>query len=410
MAATVENFLKESQALSCIHCGLCLGSCPTYLETGNENDSPRGRIYLMRALQAGRLPLEEKVVHHLDLCLGCRACESACPSGVPYGALLEGTRDFIERKHRRPAFARFLRKVIIEGLFPFPRRMRFALLPARWIKSLRLEFLLPKFAREALELIPRFEASPKLPELSAPTAHCVKACGFVEGCVMSVMFGTTNNNSVKLLNGQGFEVRTPRNQSCCGALYAHSGNLEKARACARQNIQAFEEAQVETIVINAAGCGSTLKEYSHLLENDSLWAERAAAFSTKVRDLTEVLKPSTSPRPLAQRVTYHDACHLAHAQRIGQQPRDLVRSIARNYVELAESDLCCGSAGSYNLTEPAMADRLQKRKIENILKSGAEIVVTTNPGCLLQIQAGLNRAGARSVEVMHIADFLAKYQ
>jgi glycolate oxidase iron-sulfur subunit len=409
MAAPVEKFLKESQALSCIHCGLCLGSCPTYLETGNENDSPRGRIYLMRALQSGRLPLEATVVRHLDLCLGCRACEAACPSGVQYGALLEGTRDFIERAHRRPFFERFLRKIIIEGIFPFPWRLRIALLPARLVKSLRLESVLPKFAREAMELIPAFTALPELPEISSPKSRPVKPCGFVQGCVMSVMFGETNHNSVKLLNEQGFEVRTPRNQNCCGALYAHSGNLEKARACARQNIQAFESAQVETIVINAAGCGSMLKEYGHLLEDDPVWVERAKAFSAKVRDLTEVLKPNQSPRLLSARVTYHDACHLAHAQRIGQQPRDLIRSVAKNFVELPESDLCCGSAGSYNLTEPEMAERLQKRKIENIIKSGAEIVVTTNPGCLLQIQAGLKKSGAEKIKAIHIADFLAEH-
>jgi glycolate oxidase iron-sulfur subunit len=410
MAAPVEKFLKESQALSCIHCGLCLGSCPTYLETGNENDSPRGRIYLMRALQSGRLPLEPTVVRHLDLCLGCRACEAACPSGVQYGALLEGTRDFIERAHRRPFFERLLRKIIIEGIFPFPWRLRIALLPARLIKSLRLETILPKFAREALALIPAFKAMPGLPETSSPKSPPVKSCGFVEGCVMSVMFGETNHNSLKLLNEQGFEVRTPRTQNCCGALYAHSGNLEKARACARQNIQAFESLAIESIVINAAGCGSTLKEYGHLLEEEPLWAERARAFSAKVRDLTEVLKPGQSLRPVSERVTYHDACHLAHAQRIGQEPRGLIRSVAKNFVEMPESDLCCGSAGSYNLTEPEMAERLQQRKIDNILKSGAEIVVTTNPGCLLQIQAGLKKAGAGNVKAMHIADFLAEHR
>ncbi|MDB6038716.1 MAG: protein of unknown function cysteine-rich region domain protein, partial [Verrucomicrobiales bacterium] len=196
----VENFLKESQALACIHCGLCLGSCPTYLETGNENDSPRGRIYLMRALQSGRLPVSDTVVRHLDLCLGCRACEAACPSGVQYGALLEGARGFIERQHHRSFYDRFLRKIIIEGLFPHPRRLKIALLPARLIKFLGVERLLPKFAREALELIPTYSELPSLPRISKPKNICTGSCGFVQGCVMSVMFGETNLNSVKLLN------------------------------------------------------------------------------------------------------------------------------------------------------------------------------------------------------------------
>ncbi len=406
-----DRFLKESQALACIHCGLCLGSCPTYLETGNENDSPRGRIYLMRAIQEGRLPLEEKVVRHLDLCLGCRACEAACPSGVQYGSLLEGTRNHIERRYRRPILAQALRKIMIEGLFPFPQRLKWALLPARMIKSLRAEWLLPKFAREALDLIPDKMPAAELPKVSNPTGgKAVGRCGFVRGCVMSVMFAKTNANSVRLLNKAGFEVITPDHQSCCGALYAHSGNLEKARACARKNIEAFESAGVDRIVINAAGCGSTLKEYGHLLEDDPAWAERGRHFSTKVRDLTEMLQPQNPPvEPLHKRVTYHDACHLVHAQRIGTQPRDLIRNLARNFIELPESDLCCGSAGSYNLTEPEMAERLQQRKIENILKTGAEIVVTTNPGCLLQIQVGLKKAAVHQVEVLHIADFLTRY-
>jgi len=365
---------------------------------------------LMRALQDGRLPLEDKVVRHLDLCLGCRACEAACPSGVQYGSLLEGTRDHIERSHRRPIFARLLRRVIIEGLFPFPRRLKLALLPARLVKTLRAEWLLPKFAREALELIPREMSDAGLPEVSSPSnGKVVERCGFIRGCVMSVMFAKTNANSVQLLNEQGFEVITPGEQQCCGALYAHSGNLKKARECARGNIEAFEAANVDTIVINAAGCGSTLKEYGHLLEDDPAWADRGRRFSAKVRDFTEVLPANTSADTLRKKVTYHDACHLAHAQRITSPPRELVRSIAKNFVELPESEVCCGSAGSYNLTEPEMAERLQQRKIDNILKTGAEIVVTTNPGCLLQIQAGLKKAGAGHIEALHIADFLAKY-
>jgi glycolate oxidase iron-sulfur subunit len=228
---------------------------------------------------------------------------------------------------------------------------------------------------------------------------------------MSVLFGSTNTASVRLLNRAGYDVVTPAGQVCCGALFSHGGQLEKARECARRNIEIFEKLNIEAIVINAAGCGSTLKEYGHLLDHDRAWAERARAFSAKVRDLTEVLRlpPPESPASLPPRsiVTVHDACHLAHAQRITRAPRELVKSRAsEHFIELPESDVCCGSAGSYNLTEPAMAERLQMRKVENVLKSGAKIVVTTNPGCILQIRAGLKKAGRTDIEVLHIADYL----
>ena len=420
------RFLDYDKSLACVHCGLCLSSCPTYLETGNENDSPRGRIYLMRALQDGRLPLADTAVRHIDLCLGCRACEAACPSGVQYGALLEATRDYIEHHHDRGFFQSFLRRVAIEKIFPFPERMELALRPARLAKRLRLDKLLPRFAREALALLPdHTEASP-LPELCPTKAPRRGRVGFVSGCVMSVMFAPTNAASVRLLNRAGYDVVTPTDQGCCGALYAHGGNLEAARAAARRNIAAFDTLELDAIIINAAGCGSTLKEYGHLLEGDPAWAERAAAFSGKVKDFSEWLasgefrvsgsgfrvNPAADNSELGTlnpelKVTFHDACHLAHAQRITKAPRDLVRAVAgQNFVELPESDLCCGSAGSYNLTEPEMAAQLQRRKIRNILQTGARIVITTNPGCLLQIQAGLRDAGANDVETMHLADYL----
>jgi glycolate dehydrogenase iron-sulfur subunit len=228
---------------------------------------------------------------------------------------------------------------------------------------------------------------------------------------MSVMFGKTNASSVQLLNRCGYDVVTPGLQGCCGALYAHSGNLRRARECARANIEVFKKLDLDAIIINAAGCGSTLKEYGHLLHDDPQWAERGRQFSAKVRDLTEWLANAEYEVRSAEcdKVTYHDACHLAHPQRITKQPRELIRAVAgSNSVELPESDVCCGSAGSYNLTEPEMAERLRKRKIENILRTGAKIVVTTNPGCILQIQAGLRKAGAAEIKVMHIADYLAE--
>ena len=413
-ASQPERFLDYDKSLACIHCGLCLSSCPTYLETGNENDSPRGRIYLMRAVQDGRMVLDQSVVRHIDLCLGCRACEVACPSGVQYGELLESTREHIEKNFRRSAFQQFLRRVAIERVFPFPRRMKLALWPTQWMRMLGLDKLLPKFAREALSLLPQKISAVTLPEISPASCELKRGrVGFISGCVMSVMFGKTNAASVQLLNRCGYEVVTPLAQGCCGALYAHSGNLKRARECARANIKVFEKLDLDAIIINAAGCGSTLKEYGHLLRDDPQWAERGRQFSAKVKDLTEWLAnapqlSTLNPQPSTVPVTYHDACHLAHPQRITKQPRELVRAVAgENLVELPESDVCCGSAGSYNLTEPKMAERLQRRKVENILKTGAQIVVTTNPGCILQIQAGLRKAGAMEIKVMHIADFLA---
>jgi glycolate oxidase iron-sulfur subunit len=406
------RFLDYDKSLACIHCGLCLSSCPTYLETGNENDSPRGRIYLMRAVQDGRLPLGDTAVRHIDLCLGCRACEAVCPSGVQYGDLLEHTRDHIEKYYQRSPFQTFLRRIAIEKVFPFPERMRLALIPAKIVRALHLEKFLPQFAREALSLLPEDATEVDLPAVSpAQDGAAAGNAGFISGCVMSILFGETNAASVRLLNQVGYDVFTPPDQGCCGALYAHSGQLELARQCARHNIEVFERQNVSTIVINAAGCGSTLKEYGHLLRDDPRWAERARRFSSKVKDLTEILSMRISEFGLRtsgqQSVTYHDACHLAHPQHITKQPRELVRAVAgADYVELPESDVCCGSAGSYNLTEPEMAARLQQRKVQNILKTGAKIVVTTNPGCLLQIRAGLQKAGADDVQAMHIADYL----
>jgi len=331
---------------------------------------------------------------------------------VQYGELLEHTREHIEKHHQRSAFQRFLRRVAIEKVFPFPGRMKAALLPAKLIRLLRAERLLPLFAREALSLVPDDASAVKLPMVT-PTSVAPRRgrVGFISGCVMSVLFGKTNAASARLLSRTGYEVVTPPHQGCCGALYAHSGNLELARACARRNIEVFERHNLAAIIINAAGCGSTLKEYGHLLRDDPEWAERARQFSAKVKDLTEWLTardPGLEFRGSnSKKVTYHDACHLAHPQRITKPPRVLVKAVAgRNYVELPESDVCCGSAGSYNLTEPEMAERLQRRKTENILKTGAQIVVTTNPGCLLQIRAGLRKAGAEHIEVLHIADYL----
>lgn len=408
--AISQRFLDEEKALTCIHCGLCLGSCPTYLETANENDSPRGRIYLMRAVQEGRLTLGDTAVRHIDRCLGCRACEAVCPSGVHYGELLEHTRDHFEKNYSRSLPQRLLRRFAIEKIFPYPSRMKWALAPAKVIRAMGAEKFLPPFARDALSLIPEKLNGCAVPSVSPAQGPARGRLGFVSGCVMSVMFRETNAASIRLLNRAGYDVLVPAGQSCCGALFSHTGNLEAARGCARRNIEVFEREKLDAIIINAAGCGSTLKEYGQLLADDPTWAEHGKRFSSKVKDLTEWLVgcKEFAPRasPLASRVTYHDACHLAHAQRITKPPRELVKAVAgKNFIELPESDVCCGSAGTYNLTEPEMAERLQQRKVQNILQTRADVVVTSNPGCMLQIQAGLRKGGSR-IQVLHIADFL----
>jgi glycolate oxidase iron-sulfur subunit len=418
------EFLEAAKASACIHCGLCLSACPTYLETGNENDSPRGRVHLMRAVQDRRLAAGATVRRHIDLCLGCRACEVACPSGVAYGELLESTRAYLERRVGRSWFDWLLRRVAIERVFPFPARVRWLVRGAWALRRVGVGRWLPARLREMLELLPGGLDECALPAWSPAAGPAVRGrVGFVQGCVMPVLFGGANAASVALLTRAGYDVLTPPDQGCCGALYAHAGRLEQARACARRNIEAFERAGVDVVIVNAAGCGSTLKAYGHLLAEDERWARRALRFSGRVRDLVEWLHEMPEdpavrsvgggwpPRgcDLAEgSVTYHDACHLAHAQRITQAPRALLKRWAgAAYVELAEAEVCCGSAGSYNLTEPEMASRLQRRKAEQILRSGARTVVTTNPGCLLQIRAGLERAGVSDVRVVHLAEVLA---
>ena len=410
-----EPFLDDRKALACVHCGLCLGACPTYLETGNENESPRGRIYLMRALQSGRLSMNDSSVRHIDLCLGCRACETACPSGVEYGVLLEATREQIGKRHRRSIYQGLLRRFAIGQVIPFPARMRLALWSVSVGRRLGLVKFLPRFLRDILELLPADVDPVSVPEfLPAPKDGHRGRVGFVSGCVMTVLFGATHRATLGLVNACGYDVVSPLTQVCCGALDAHGGNLDRAREFARKNIAAFEEADVDVILINAAGCGSTLKEYGHLLHADEAWAERARRFSAKVRDLTEWLVESIERLGLAGcgvdgPVTYHDACHLAHPQKITEAPRRLIRAVAgEHYRELVEADVCCGSAGSYNLTEPEMAGRLGTRKSRNILHCGALTVVTTNPGCILQIRAGLKQAGVLEVRVLHIAEFLTE--
>ncbi len=403
--------IDYTRFLDCVHCGLCTSACPTYLETGNENDSPRGRIYLMRAVADERLELTETIRGHLDLCLDCRSCETACPSGVQYGRLIEPFRVDMRKAAAQSRERNLFERFVLYGLFPYPRRMRWALLPARIMQRLGIDRLaarmgllklLPSQLRRMHGLLPKLAAPLEpIPEVLPPIGPRRARVALFTGCVASTMFDHTNWATARVLQANGCEVVTPRSQVCCGAIHYHSGSGQPALQFAADNFSAFEMADVDVVVVNVAGCGSMLKDYGHvareLQPDDASLRERLESFAAKVRDVSEFLvelgpRPPTGPIPL--RATYHDACHLAHAQQVREPPRELLSLVPElELVPLAESEICCGAAGSYNLTEPEMSDRLAERKLANILDTGAEAVITGNAGCALQIQATLRHEG-----------------
>jgi glycolate oxidase iron-sulfur subunit len=410
----------EEGVNTCVHCGLCLAYCPTYSELGTEMDSPRGRIFLIKALAEGRIGVTDSVVTHLSLCLDCRACETVCPSGVPYGRLIEAAKAEIERQRPGGPLRRLFRWLNFALLLPHPGLLGLAARALRLyqrsglqrlVRATGLLRLLPGTlsAWEALlpELPPPGEG--RLPERVAAIGEARARVGFVEGCVQRVVFGSHNQASVRLLARNGAEVRIPRAAGCCGALHAHAGERERARALARRMIEVFEQTPVDAIIVNAAGCGAHLRAYGHLLGDDPGYRERALAFSRKVRDLSEYLdeRPLAGPLgSLPKTVTYHDPCHLVHGQKVRAQGRRLLRAIpGLELVELEEADWCCGSAGIYNLTQPEMAARLLERKVSHLLATGAEAVVTANPGCILQMAHGL-RARGSAMRVLHLAEVL----
>ncbi len=395
-----------ARLLECVHCGLCLNACPTYVELGTEMDSPRGRIHLIRALEEGTLWLTKDVVRHIDLCLGCRACETACPSGVQYGHIIEQARAYVETTYRRPWWDRW-RRHAVAAVFPYPQRLRAFLMPVR---ALQRTWLWPLVRRAvpAAALIPVLRPVAPLPEVTPARAPQRARVGLLAGCVARELFAETNRASVRVLARNGVAVEVPATQGCCGALHLHNGDPDAARRFARHNIDAFAD-DLDAIVVNAAGCGAAMKDYGALLADDPRYAERARRFAARVRDITQFLAalPVQAPRrAIEARATYHDACHLAHGQQVRAEPRALLRLIpGLDLVELPESDLCCGSAGSYNLTEGRMSRRLLERKIDNIVRTGATCVVSANPGCSLQIEAGL-RARGLSTRVAHPVELL----
>ena len=404
----------------CVHCGFCLPTCPTYALWGEEMDSPRGRIYLMKLGLEGAADMNDRYVGHFDKCLGCMACLTACPSGVQYDKLIEATRAQVERNYPRSPGDRWFREMLF-ALFPHPGRLRLAAAPLWVYQRTGLQFLarrsgllklLPARLRAMEGLLPPVTLDAfrrRMPGLIPARGERRGRVGLLTGCVQSVFFRRVNDATARVLAAEGFEVVVPQAQRCCGALMVHAGREDDALALARRTIDAFEAAEVDTIVVNAAGCGSTMKEYGHLLRDDPAYAERAEALAAKCRDVSEVLaacEPRSARHALPVRVAYHDACHLQHAQRVKLQPRQVLASIpGLEVLEIAEPAICCGSAGIYNLVEPGPARELGDRKVENILTTGAEAIVSSNPGCLLQIRAGLERA-SRPLPVLHMVELL----
>ncbi|PYT74003.1 MAG: glycolate oxidase iron-sulfur subunit [Acidobacteria bacterium] len=401
----------------CVHCGFCLPVCPTYVLWNEEMDSPRGRIYLMKLASEGNAQINPKWVSHFDSCLGCMACMTACPSGVDYGKLIEATRAQIERNFPRSSVEKRHRHFLFDT-FTRPdrlRRLRAPLLAYQksglqaLVRGLRLVKLLPKRLQTMEALLPRLTPQEAVPEVTAAVGIKRRRVGLLLGCVQREFFSQVNAATARVLSAEGCEVVAPQAQPCCGALLVHAGEEAAAIELARKTIDAFGHAEVETIVTNAAGCGSNVKEYGYLLRDDPEYAERARAFSAKCKDISEVLAeldPRSKRHPLKLRVAFHDSCHLQHAQAVHSQPRALLSAIpGLELTEIPESAICCGSAGIYNLVQPDSAQSLGDRKAELVSQLKADVVATGNPGCILQLQSALSRRGQKT-PVVHTIQLL----
>lgn len=418
MSATHQVSTGRDLLDDCVHCGFCLPTCPTYLLWGQETDSPRGRIHLMKLRRDGREADSAGFVRHIDTCLGCMACVTACPSGVQYDSLLEAARPQVERDAKRGIWDRAFRRMIF-ATFPHPGRLRALSVPLglyqklgiqRLVHSSGVLALLPKRLQAMERLLPPITfGGADLPARIPAQGPQRKRIAMLLGCVQRVFFGHVNEATARVLAAEGCEVIVPQAQACCGALAEHAGEEADAMAAARKLIDAFEGSGADTIVINAAGCGSAMKRYGHLLRNDAAYAVKAKAFAAKCKDISEVLAElePRAPRGAVQlKAAYHDACHLQHAQGVRAQPRRLLQSIPGIELrEIPESEICCGSAGIYNMLEPDAATQLRDRKVGNILKTDAEAIVSGNPGCLLQIATGLEAAG-RPMRIMHFIEVL----
>jgi glycolate oxidase iron-sulfur subunit len=403
---------------ACVHCGLCLNQCPTYRVLGLEMDSPRGRIYQILQVDAGRLQIGDAFVTHIDRCLGCRACETACPSGVQYGRIVERARTEIEKNYRRPILSRWTRSYFYKKVLT-----DFDLL-ARWAKVLRWyqRSGLQKFLRKsgALKLFRASELDALSPQVEEkfffsefgaafPAEGQPRArVAFLAGCIANVAFAELNRATIRVLQKNGVAVLVPAGQGCCGALHAHAGYRDEARALARRNIDAMLHPALDAVVTNAAGCGATLKEYDDLLASDPAYAAKSRQFAEKVKDVTEFLAALglRPPRKKIQaRVTYQDPCHLAHGQRIRTAPRDLLKAVAAEVVEMPHPDFCCGSAGTYNVVQNSLSMQILESKMDDVAGTWADIVATANVGCMLQLRAGV-RSRRLHMEVKHVVELL----
>ncbi|HMF78148.1 MAG TPA: heterodisulfide reductase-related iron-sulfur binding cluster, partial [Bryobacteraceae bacterium] len=403
----------------CVHCGLCLNACPTYRELGIEMDSPRGRIYQMNQVASGA-PITESYIRHMDLCLACRGCETACPSGVPYGRMIEDARAQIQAHITPTRWERLVRKLIFEKLLPSRTALQVAgaglyLYQASGLQKLvRLSAVLKLFGNlanvEALSPnaeIPFFYS--KIGKTFSPLGPPRYRVAFLAGCVANVAFARLNEATVRVLQRNGCEVVIPAAQNCCGALHLHSGLKEQAQALARNNINAIDAQEFDAIITNAAGCGSTLKEYGHLLGEDAEYHEKALQFSGKLKDITEFLASiDLAPEmgSVEEVATYQDSCHLAHGQQIREAPRKLLKAVpGLQFREMAQPDLCCGSAGIYNIVQDEMAAQILEHKMESVAATKASLLVTANPGCMLQLAAGVRKHGKRQ-RVLHVVEVL----
>ena len=404
----------------CVHCGLCLNECPTYLELGLETESPRGRLALMKAVAEGRFGYTDKLVEHMDLCLLCRACEAACPSGVPFGSLMTETRARIQEQTPQPFIERTVKNFVFRHMFPHKRRLglAFGMLAlyqasgVQWlVRKSRVLSLLPSRLSQMESMLPKLALSP-YPRGGAKSVAAEgeqkQRVALFSGCIMPLVFGPVNRATVNVLSKNGCMVDIPGAQGCCGALNVHSGERKAARQMARKNIDAFESA--DTVVVNAAGCGAMLKEYEELLEHDARYSEKARAFTSKVKDVNEFLAalPLIPPKTgFKKRVTYQDSCHLAHAQRIKEAPRKLLSSIPGvEFSEMRNSDRCCGAAGIYNIVNPDLSMQILDSKMRDVMEVDADVVTTANPGCMLQLDLGLRKNGqtTRSYHVVELLD------
>ena len=392
---------------ACVHCGFCLQACPTYLALEDENDSPRGRIFLMRSLLEGTVaPDDASMQTHIGRCLGCRACETACPSGVPYGHLLEATRATLSQSRRIPFIARLILAVFANRIL-----LSIAMFGSRLVAATPLPTLLSRIGGRsgfAMAMLASAGSPLERDPYSTPVGGERGKAALLEGCVMEGLFTDTNRATERVLRVNGYATIPAKGQRCCGALHAHAGDLEKARMLARGNIEAFERSGADVIAVNSAGCGAMMKDYEHLLKDDPNWRERAAAVAGRVRDVSELLA-AAGPVPgaaLPLRVSYDAPCHLLHGQRVSLPPLAVLAAIPQlELVPLRDSDQCCGSAGIFNLIEPETSDLVLSAKLANIAETGAQFIATGNPGCLMQIGAGLLRSRSRT-RAIHPVDLL----